>query len=284
MMEQTPITPRSRELGDALRTLRKQFAKASEFAELLDWDPSKVSNIERGKVRPTEVDLAQYLTACGKDRSWITEFSNDYRHAFNPYFAQEAANFSTVTFAERTAATITACDKTAIPELLRTIKYTEKLLQQRGANPEQIQATIQVQQERQRILHSTARPSCLFFVAETTLSTQLDDARERMDQLELLRRLSRFVRIIRTNEKIPYSTDFTVYEHEKTPTTIVVDCEFAKVFVQDDTATSQCRTVLAALNDMALSHTESRDLLSQLLAEEYVAGIKAATDERPTAS
>jgi transcriptional regulator with XRE-family HTH domain len=283
-MEQTPITPRSCELGDALRSLRKQFAKGSAFAEQLDWDPSKVSNIERGKVRPTEVDLAQYLTACGKDRSWITEFSNNYTHAFQTYFAQEAANFSTVTFAERTAAAVTGYGRAAIPDLLRTIEYTENLLLQRGASPEQVQAAIQSQHERQRMLHSTARPSFLFYVAEMALKRRCEDARKRMDQLELLRRMSRFLRIIPASEKLSFSTDFTVYEHEKAPTTVVVECEFAKVFIQDGIATSQCQTVLAALNDVALSHTDSRGLLSQLLAEEYVAGIKAATDDRPAAS
>ncbi len=35
-MDQPAFTPRSCELGDSLRTLRKQFAKGSEFAELLD--------------------------------------------------------------------------------------------------------------------------------------------------------------------------------------------------------------------------------------------------------
>lgn len=283
-MEQTPITPRSCELGDALRTLRKEFAKGSEFAEQLDWDPSKVSNIERGKVRPTEVDLAQYLTACGKDRGWITDFNNNYAQAFQTYFAQDATSFSTVAFAERTAAAIIGYGRTAIPDLLRTIEYTEDLLQRRGASPSQVQAAVHSQRERQRVLRSDARPSLLFYVAETALRTQFKDARTRMDQLELLRRMSRFLRIIPSEETLSSSTDFTVYEYEKFPTTVVVDCEYAKVFIQDGGATSQCQTLLVALNDVALSHTDSSRLLSQLLVEEYVTGIKEATDDRPAAS
>ena len=283
-MDQPAFTPRSCELGNSLRTLRKQFAKGSEFAELLDWDPSKVSNIERGKVRPTEVDLAQYLTACGKDRSWITTFADHYRQAFEPYFAQGSDNFSTVTFAERAAATIIGYGRAAIPELLRTDVYTEKLLQIRGVGPQQIQSAVQSQRERQRIFQSGGQPTFLFYVAETAVSAYLDEARARMDQLELLRRSSRLLRIIPIGNELPSSIDFTIFEHEKTPTTVVVDCEFAKLFIQDDAAISQCRTVLTALNDMALNHTDSSGLLSRLLTEEYVAGLKAATGERPAAS
>lgn len=283
-MDQTAFTPRSCELGDALRALRKQFAKGSEFAELLDWDPSKVSNIERGKVRPTEVDLAQYLTACGKDRSWITTFADQYRQAFEPYFAQESDNFSTVTFAERAAASITGYGRSAIPELLRTDAYTEKFLQRRGVGPQQIQSAVQSQRERQRIFQSGARPSCLFYVTESAVSAYLNETRARMDQLELLSRSSRLLRIVPTGNELPSSIDFTIFEHEKTPATVVVDCEFAKLFIQDDAAISQCRTALTALNDVALNHTDSNDLLSRLLTEEYVADLKAATDEQPAAS
>lgn len=282
-MDQTPFTPRSRELGDALRTLRKQFARGAEFAESLGWDPSKVSNVERGKVRPSEADLAQYLTACGKDRDCITEFVNQYRQAFNPYFAQQTDKFSTVMFAERGAATITGYSKTALPDLLRIDGYTEMLLQRRGATPDQIETAIRSQRERQRILRSSNRPSCVFYIAETALSAQLDEVRERMDQLELLRRYSRIIRIIPDGKTLPSSTDFTMYAHEKSPTTVVVDCEFAKVFIQDGSAVSQCQAVLATLSEMALGHTDSGALLSRLLGEEYVAVIKAAASEQPTA-
>ncbi|MEU3649428.1 Scr1 family TA system antitoxin-like transcriptional regulator [Lentzea sp. NPDC034063] len=281
-MEQTPITPRSCELGDELRTLRAKFSNGHEFASLLDWDPSKVSNIERGKVRPTDLDLAQYLTACGKGRGRVAEFSDFYRTAFDLYFAQAASNFKTICFAEASASTITGFGNATLPVLLRTTEYTEKLLIQRGATPEQIKDAVRSQQERQRVLGSAYQPEVLFYVTERSLVAPLDEARGRMDQLELLKRNSRFVRVIPDGERTPFSTEFTVYEHKKVPATAFVDCEFAKVFVQDATAVAQCRAFLAALDTISLSQADSKELLSRLLTEDYVAVIKTATEERPS--
>lgn len=284
-MEQTPATPRSCELGDTLRALRQEFTKGSEFAERLDWDPSKVSNIERGKVRPTDLDLAQYLTACGKGKREITEFTNHYRNAFESYFAQNWDNFATIAHAERSATTITGYSKESLPVLIRTVDYTEKLLQQRGATPEQIQDAIRSQRERQHILRPSSRPSCLFYVTEAALSAPLDDDRERMDQFELVRRMSRFIRIIPTGKRLlPGSIDFTIYGRDKATSTVVVECEFARIFVHDDSAVSQCRAALAALDEVALSPAESKVLLSRLLADEYLTVLQVATGEQPTAS
>lgn len=283
-MERVPLTPRSRELGDELRTLRERFARGAEFAKTLDWDPSKVSNIECGKVRPTDVDLAQYLTACGKDRRWITEFVGRYRQAFEPYFAQQPTNSTTVLFAERTASVITGYGGTMIPDLFRTDGYTEHVLQQRGATAEQVRAAAQSQEERRSILCATRHAACMFYVNETAVRAQLDDDRARMDQLELLKCMSWALRVVPAGKELPSSSGFTLYEYEKMPATAVVDCDVARVFVQDDEATSRCRRVLATLDHTALSHSESRDLFSQLLTEEYVAAIAVASGESPDVS
>ncbi|MCP2200905.1 helix-turn-helix domain-containing protein [Lentzea flava] len=275
-MDRIPLTPQSRELGDELRHLRKKFAKGAEFAAQLGWDPSKVSNIERGKVRPTEKDLAQYLTACGRDLDCIDEFFDRYRNAFAPYYAQRAHNFSTIMFAEREATAIMGYSKATLPDLLRTEDYATHVLQQRGATPEQIRLALESLRERQRILRSPIRPDCVFYVSERTLTAHLGDDRATMDQLELLKQLSWALRIVPDDNDIPTSTGFVVYERDKFPTTVVVECDLADVFIHDDAAISRCRTVLATLSDVALSNAESRDLLSRSLADKYAAVIKAA--------
>ena len=283
-MDRASLTPRSRELGDELRTLREPFAKGAEFAKSLDWDPSKVSNIERGKVHPTDVDLAQYLTACGKDRHWITEFIDHYRQAFEPYFAQHPANSKTILFAERTATAITGYGGPMIPALFQTDAYTDHVLQQGEASPEQVRAAVQSQQERRCILRSPWRPTCLFYVNESAVRALLADDRTRMDQLELLKCMSWAIRVVPADKELSSSSGFTLYEYEKMPATAVVDCDVARVFVQDDAATSRCRRVLATLDHIALGHSESRDLFSQLLTDEYVAAIADASGERPDVS
>ncbi|GLY53774.1 helix-turn-helix transcriptional regulator [Lentzea sp. NBRC 102530] len=283
-MDRASLTPRSCELGDELRTMRERFARGAEFAKTLDWDPSKVSNIERGKTHPTDLDLAQYLTACGKDRRWITDFIGHYRQAFEPYFAQKPTNSTTIVFAERTTTTITGYGGPTIPDLFRTDAYTEHVLQQSGATPEQIQSAVRSQQERRCILRAPRRPACVFYVNETAVRAQLGDDRTRMDQLELLKLMSWALRVVPAGKELSSSSGFTLYEYEKIPATAVVDCDVARVFVQDDAATSRCQRVLAILDQTALSHSESRDLFSQLLTDEYVAAIAVASGERSDVS
>lgn len=69
----------------------------------------KVSNIEHGKVRATEIDIIQYL--------------GRYRSAFDHYFVQVPTNLRTVTMAESSADKITTYNLTAIPGLVQAEEY-----------------------------------------------------------------------------------------------------------------------------------------------------------------
>ncbi|HEX7307508.1 helix-turn-helix transcriptional regulator, partial [Lentzea sp.] len=91
-------TPLSRDLGDELRRLRESCTSFTgrAMAVQLGWDPSKVSDIELGKVRASEIDLVQYLATCGKDLRYMEEFRLRYRHAFDLYFAQLPDNLRTL--------------------------------------------------------------------------------------------------------------------------------------------------------------------------------------------
>src|SRR5687767_14940566 len=83
-------TPYSRDLGDELRHLRESCTSfhGRAMAIQLGWDPSKVSDIELGKVRASQVDLVQYLATCGKNIDFVDEFIRRYHNAFDLYFAQ----------------------------------------------------------------------------------------------------------------------------------------------------------------------------------------------------
>ncbi|GGU68176.1 helix-turn-helix domain-containing protein [Lentzea flava] len=57
-------TAYSRDLGDELRRLRETCTglNGRNLAKKLGWDPSKVSNIEHGRARASEIDLVQLFT------------------------------------------------------------------------------------------------------------------------------------------------------------------------------------------------------------------------------
>ena len=133
----------SRALGDELRRLRETCTDLGgrALALRLGWDPSKVTNIEKGKARASEIDLVQLLTMCGKDTDYFEDFRRRYRYAFDEYILQVPDNLRTMAFAESTAKTITSYDARAVPGLVQTPEYADALYRLGGfvrgaANPD----------------------------------------------------------------------------------------------------------------------------------------------------
>ncbi|WP_394616990.1 helix-turn-helix domain-containing protein [Lentzea sp. JNUCC 0626] len=115
----TASTAYSRDLGDELRRLRETCMglNGTKMAERLGWDPSKVSTVENGRARASEVDLIQYLSMCGKDIDFINDFRRRYQYTFDEHIVQVSDNLRTVGKAEATAVTITSYDTMVVPGL-----------------------------------------------------------------------------------------------------------------------------------------------------------------------
>jgi transcriptional regulator with XRE-family HTH domain len=161
----TPSTAYSRDLGDELRRLRETCTglKGHELAKKLGWDPSKVSTIEHGKARASEIDLVQYLTACDKDIDFYENFRSRYQYAFDEYIVQLAGNLRTVAMAESTAKTIVSYDTLMVSGLFQTPEYAEGVYQVTGlVAEERIPLLVQSRTERQAILNRHDRADCLF--------------------------------------------------------------------------------------------------------------------------
>src|SRR5690349_10061058 len=150
MAPSTPSTAYSRDLGDELRRLRETCTdlKGHEVASRLGWDPSKVSTIEHGKARPSEIDLVQFLTMCGKDLDYFEDFKRRYRNAFEEYIVQLPGNLRTVAMAESTATKIFSYNTLTVPGLLQTARYAECLCRAAGMTvEEQIPALVQARMD-----------------------------------------------------------------------------------------------------------------------------------------
>ncbi len=105
------------------------------LAVRLGWDPSKVSTIEHGKFRASEIDLVQYLTMCGKDIDFFEDFKRSWRNAFEEYIVQVPDNLRTLAMAESTAKTITRYDTQSVPGLLQTPEYADGVYRMPGSWP-----------------------------------------------------------------------------------------------------------------------------------------------------
>ncbi len=159
----------SRALGDELRRLREACTDlgGAQMAMRLGWHPSKVTNIEKGKARASEIDLVQYLTMCGKDIDFFEDFRRQYRNAFDEYIVQVSGNLRTLAFAESTAKTLTRYDTQSVPGLMQTSEYAEGVYRIAGfVAEERIPTLVQFRIDRQAILQRHDRPTCLFYVHE----------------------------------------------------------------------------------------------------------------------
>lgn len=257
-MTTTSSTAYSRDLGDELRRLRQRFTglRGRGLAVQLGWDPSKVSNLEHGKIRASDIDLAQYLTACGKDIDFFDDFLRRYHNAFDPYLAQAPDDLRTLTMAEASATTITAYDVLTVNSLLRTPNYDRAL--------QAVTGTPSAHADRQAVLRRPTRPDCVFYLHELALRMRPGDTQVMEDQYLWLQANSAILRIVPAEATTAaFQSPCTLFEFEKNHPVVYLESGLAKVFAQDDTAVARSRTLFELLDAVALDENRSRRKLAE---------------------
>ncbi|MCX2947557.1 helix-turn-helix domain-containing protein [Lentzea sp. NEAU-D7] len=266
-------TAYSRDLGDELRRLRENCTSfgGRAMAAQLGWDPSKVSNIETGKARATEVDLAQYFATCGKDLDYLLDFTSRYRHAFDLYFAQVPENLRTLTMVENMATKIFAYEILSIPGLLQTEAYTRALFTAADCESlEAIEKGVAARMDRQSIWRRPYRPDCVFYVHELALRMRVGDAKVMEDQYLRLLFNAHIVRIVPANAVIlALKTPLTLFEFGKASPLAYTETDLAKVFAQETSAITASRKLFERLDAVALDEEQSRSMLAT-----YVSGLR----------
>jgi hypothetical protein len=268
-MNGDPSTPYSRDLGDELRQVRERYTtfRARRIARMLGWDPGKVSNIEHGKVRASEIDIVQYLGRCGRPQTFIEDFLDRYRSASNPYFVQVPDNLRTMSMAESTADKITSYDMTSMPGLVQSEDYAFALFQARGLTaPEVIERNVRFRMERQAILRRPNRPQCTFYIHEYALRLKVGSAEIMEDQLMRLLFHTHVIRIVpaASGASGVYSANYVLWEYEKRSSTAYTESDLAQVFVQDMGGVKHCKAIFACLDALALDEEQSRSMVADL--------------------
>ena len=274
-------TAYSRDLGDELRRLRETCTglNGRNLAIKLGWDPSKVSNIEHGRARASEIDLAQLFTACGKDIDFLEGFRRRYRHAFDLYFAQVPNELRTLAMTESAAKKITAYDVMTVTGLLQTEPYAHELFVATGIeSPENIKKGIDLRMQRQAIMRRPNRPECVFYLHELALQMRLGDAQLMEDQYLRLLFNTHVLRIVPARARTAaLLSKCTLFEFEKAPPVVVSPTDTAMVFAQDDAAVERTKKIFERLDAVALDQEQSRSRLA-----EYVSGLRGDPDEPRT--
>ncbi|GHH60111.1 helix-turn-helix domain-containing protein [Lentzea cavernae] len=261
-------TAYSRDLGDELRRLRESCTDLGgrAMAVRLGWDPSKMSNIERGKARASEIDLVQFLTACGKDVDFFEEFRLRYKNAFDEYIVQVSGNLRTVAFAEATAEKLTSFAARSLPGLVQTEDYADAFYRLGGfIAEERIPKAVQIRMDRQAILRRYDGPTCLFYIHELALQQQVGNERIMEDQYARLLFEGHKIRIVPAHVVIP-SSGCVLWEYEKSLPVAFGETDLAKVFVQDPAAIARTRLLFEHLDVVALDAGQSRSKLAEYVS------------------
>jgi len=266
-------TAYSRDLGDELRRLREKFTGLTgfAFAEQLGWDPSKVSNIENGKARASEIDLVQYLMVCGRDSDYFEAFRARYRHAFDPYVVVVPDNLRTLAIAESQAKKITCYDVVTVPGLIQTPEYARALLVAYGNTPEEVERFLQWRMERQAVLKRQSRPECMFYVHELALQLRVGDDKVMEEQYLRMLFHTHILRIVpmSAGPAAVMRSSRMSFSFEKMIPVAYTETDLAKVFAHDGAAIAQSREFFNWLDALALDEGQSRSLLAS-----YVSGIR----------
>ncbi|MCX2947190.1 helix-turn-helix domain-containing protein [Lentzea sp. NEAU-D7] len=277
MATSTPSTAYSRDLGDELRKVRETSSEltGAALAVRLGWDPSKVSTLENGKYRPSEIDLVQYLSMLGKDIDFFEDFKRRFRYAFEEYIVQVSDNLRTLAMAESTATMITSYDPQAVPGLSQTPEYADSLYRMGGyIVEERIPTVVKFRMDRQAILNRHNRPSCLFYIHEHALQTQVGDAQTMEDQYAKLLFGAPTIRIVPATAKL-VATSCVLWEYHKAMPVAFTSTDLAKVFVQDPGAIARTRLLFDRLAEVALDEEQSRKVLA-----DYVGRPREELNER----
>ncbi|MFD4637885.1 helix-turn-helix domain-containing protein [Lentzea sp. NPDC058436] len=257
-MTVTTSTAYSRDLGDELRRLRQRFTglRGRAMAQLLGWDPSKVSNLEHGKIRGTEIDLVQYLTACGKDIDFFEAFLRRYHNAFDAYLALDPDNLRTLAMTEGMATSIMAYDVLTVNSLLQTPKYARAVQAATGQPIEDL--------DRQAVLRRPGGPKCVFYLHELALRMRLGDAEVMEEQFVWLLANSSIVRIVPEEASTAaFQSTCTLFEFDKASPLVYGESDLARVFAQGEAAVERSRRLFDLLDEVALDETRSRRKLAE---------------------
>ncbi|MCX2954953.1 helix-turn-helix domain-containing protein [Lentzea sp. NEAU-D7] len=268
MAQSTPSTAYSRDLGDELRRLRETCTdlKGHEVAARLGWDPSKVSTIEHGKARPSEIDLVQFLTMCGKDIDFFEDFRRRYRNAFDEYIVQVPDNVRTLAMAESTATSMFNYDTLTVPGLVQTERYADALYRAAGvAVQDRIPALVQARMDRQAVLRRHDRPDCLFYIHELALRQQVGDAQVMEDQYLQLLFNAHIIRVV-SADVLVNSAGVRLWEYEKAMPIAYTETDLTQVFVQDRGAIARTRLIFDRLAAVALDEEQSRRKLAEYVS------------------
>jgi transcriptional regulator with XRE-family HTH domain len=270
---------RFRELGEELRRIRaKANLTGQEMAHRTGWGSTKISRVESGHMKVSEVDLIHYLGACrvflpeAKD---ILDLCQD-AHRHSDYWLETQGehledSIKAVIYHESTCGSSTVYEPKVVPGLLQTEGYTRAMINRYSSRDgDNLEFCVRARMERQQILRRPIPPRFDFFVHEDALRLSVGGAPVMHEQLLTLVLMSGLPSVM--FRVVPSSAvfggAFQVFRYSDHQPLVYLDAYIGGMFLEDQTFVTSYQQLVPAIADTALDEGQSREFVAAL-ANEY---------------
>lgn len=277
-MKRRMTTARFRELGEELRRIRaKANLTGLEMSHRTGWGPTKISRVESGHMKVSEVDLIHYLGACRvfpPQANDLLALCHD-AHRHSDYWLEAQGDhledsIKALIYHEVTCGSSTSYEPQLVPGLLQTESYARAMISQYSWRPEtNVEFCVRARMERQQVLRRPIPPRFDFFVQEDALRLNIGGAAVMHEQLLTLVLMSGLpsvvIRIVPSSAV--FGGAFRLFRFADHQPLVYVDAYIGGFFLEDQTFVGNYRELVPAISDVALDEGQSREYLAALASE-----------------
>lgn len=267
-----------RELGAELRKRREAAGmNGLQLSREIGWSPGRMSRVESGQLRVSEVDMIQYLAWCGVYPPAYGDLFDLWRQAERelgywrcPHLDCLSDTARSLIYHETTADGSTWYEPQVIPGLLQTEGYVRALTAERW--PEwNIDRAVRIRLDRQRIMHRWSPGQFAFYIHEHALRVEVGGREVMHEQLLALILLDALphitIRVLPTSAGLRsmYGGPFLLFEYNQHPPLVFLDGYVGGgFFIEDKEYVDSYRQLIPAIADVALNEGQSRELVANL--------------------
>lgn len=270
-------TVRGREFGAMVRAVVDATGMSHRaIAELLGWDPQKLSDLVNGKGGVDEIEFARLLGVCRVSEEVFNHLMALFKVSREKGWWQLYESFLPIQLRtlfehEDACSELISWHLTLVPGLLQTPEYIRSLLRVwPKIKPEDIEPRVEARVARQQILEP--RRKFVFYVHEQALWLPAGGEDVWRDQLhQVLRMLVRpyiSVRIVPTRIGAHAGTmgEFSLLKFKKLSPVVYVETMNSCLFMEDKATVDLHTEILNSLDGVALDEGESRRLITDIVS------------------
>ncbi|MEV4644564.1 helix-turn-helix transcriptional regulator [Saccharopolyspora sp. NPDC049357] len=276
-VDTTGMTPRSRALAAAIRTVREEAGiSGRELSKRLGMSHGTISHWETGRRVPTPEDVASLLTAAGVTGAEKRRLVELARHASEPNWLTVGIpgipqQLAGAVECERSASAIHQWSPMLIPGLLQTTDYARALLKAGGLPPNEIETRAMVRIARRETITCKTPLRLHVLVGENALRDEIGSPEVMVDQLRHL--LGLMARDNVTIQVVPPNVGwhpgvvgpFVMYDFPDAPSAVHFEHYSSGAFVVDTDDVHEYRHAVDWICKVALSPEATAELIGAIV-------------------